>query len=57
MSWKVGDIVRTKWGLLGRIVLLTKDGISAYVLIINNEKDSHADRYQLDMLTKIDEAD
>jgi hypothetical protein len=57
MSWKVGDIVRTKWGLLGRIVLLTKDGISAYVLIINNEKDTHADRYQLDMLTKIDEAD
>jgi hypothetical protein len=57
MIWKAGDIVRTKWGLLGRIVLLTKDGTSAYVLLIDDEKDTQATLYRLDILTKIDEAD
>ena len=57
MIWKAGDIVRTKWGLLGRIVLLTKDGTSAYVLLIDDEKDAQATLYRLDILTKIDEAD
>jgi preprotein translocase subunit YajC len=54
---KVGDSVRTAEGLKGKIVVLTKDGISAYVLIIGEANGARAVLYRLDALTKIGEAD
>jgi preprotein translocase subunit YajC len=53
---KVGDMVRTAAGLKGTIVVLTKDGNSAYVQPISNEKRPRAYTYRLNELTKIESA-
>lgn len=57
MPLKVGDSVRTEEGLRGKIVVLTKDGISAYVRIIGEGNGARAVLYRLDTLAKIGEAD
>jgi hypothetical protein len=54
---KVGDMVQTTGGLKGTIVVLTKDGSSAYVLAISNENCSRTYTYWLDELTKIEESE
>jgi hypothetical protein len=54
---KVGDSVRTADGQKGKIVLLTKDGVSAYVQIIGDAPGAHASLRRLDTLTKVGEAD
>jgi hypothetical protein len=54
---KVGDRVRTAEGLKGEIALLTKDGVSAYVWIIDDKPGSHTSLYRLDALKKIGEVD
>jgi preprotein translocase subunit YajC len=57
VALKVGDRVRTAAGLVGEIVVLTKDGISAYVRPVSKEKRARANVYRLDELTKIDKAE
>ena len=53
---KVGDMVRTATGLKGTIVVLDKDGNSAYVRPISKEKRPRAYTYRLNELTKIESA-
>jgi hypothetical protein len=57
MALKAGDQVRTAEGLKGELVLLTKDGISAYVRINDGLPGAHAKLYRLDTLSKVGEAD
>jgi hypothetical protein len=57
MALKVGDNVLTADGLKGEIVLLAKDGVSAYVRIFDGAPGKHASLYRLDKLTKVGEAD
>jgi hypothetical protein len=57
MALKVGDVVRTADGLKGQIMLLTKDGISAYVQIKQDGPGARASLYRLDQLTKVGEVD
>jgi hypothetical protein len=54
---KVGDMVRTAAGLKGTIVVLTKDGNSAYVQAISDEKCPRTYTYCLNELTKIDQSE
>ena len=54
---KVGDRARTADGLEGEIVLLTKDGISAYVRPDSQQKGVQAYVYRLSELTRIDKAE
>jgi hypothetical protein len=51
---KIGDCVRIKSGEEGKIVVMAKDGVSAYVMLANEAKGAHASLYRLDSLTKID---
>jgi hypothetical protein len=51
---KIGDSVRIKSGDEGKIVVMAKDGVSAYVRLTNDAKGAHASLFRLDSLTKID---
>jgi hypothetical protein len=51
---KIGDSVRIKSGDDGKIVVMAKDGVSAYVMLTNDGKGAHASLYRLDSLTKIE---
>jgi hypothetical protein len=50
---KVGDHVRTKSGPRGKITILNKDGVTAYVPLEENGVGTHIALYRLDTLTKI----
>jgi preprotein translocase subunit YajC len=54
---KVGDRVQTAEGLEGEVVLLAKDGISAYVRPDSQQKGVQAYMYRLSELTRIDKAE
>jgi preprotein translocase subunit YajC len=53
MTFQVGDSVRTAEGLNGKIVVITKDGRSAYVRIIGDETGARATLRPLDTLKKL----
>ena len=42
MPLKIGDSVRIKSGEEGKIVVMAKDGVSAYVMLTNEAKGAHA---------------
>jgi preprotein translocase subunit YajC len=50
---KVGDCVRTESGLKGKITVINKDGLTAYVQLEDNGVGAHLALFRLDTLTKI----
>jgi hypothetical protein len=51
---RIGDSVRIKSGEEGKIVVMAKAGVSAYVMVTSDAKGAQASLYRLDLLTKID---
>jgi preprotein translocase subunit YajC len=53
LSIKVGDRVRTEAGTTGKITILNRDGVTAYVQLDENGVGTHVALCRLDTLTKI----